>query len=114
MVALNQCLSVARVCATGRFGHLFYRGCLYESDVEAPAGKTILSDRGLFQTYLDEQLSTSTASDLLPSGSFPNLRLVMIKDNPDTARLVTFLKVQGVSTVPMDHTWYNRTTTPTP
>lgn len=112
MVALNQCLSVARVCATGRFGHLFYRGCLYESDVEAPAGKTILSDRGLFQTYLDEKLSDSGLSDYLPSGGSTNLRLVMVKDDPSRPRLVTFLKVQGVTTLPQDHAWFNRTTTP--
>lgn len=114
LVALNQTLSVARVASFGRFGHIFYRGFLSESAVHAPAGKSTLVDRAAVQASIDATM-TSAELDLYvgaaPSGS---MRMVLVGGSPTQVRPVIGFSAQGVSTVPMDHMWFNRTTTPTP
>jgi len=113
-VALNQCLSVARVAAFGRFGHLFYRGFLDESSVSSPAGKSILADRAAVQASIDATIASSGLDDFLGAAPTGSMQMVMVNADGDQVRPILGLSAQGVSTVPMDHTWFNRTTITTP
>jgi len=110
-VALNQCLSVARVAAFGRFGHLFYRGFLTESAVAAPAGKSILVDRPAAQASVDATLTSSGLAAYLGAAPTGSMQMVLVNKTGTSVRGLLGLSVQGVSSVPMDHTWYNRTGT---
>lgn len=112
-LALNQCLSVSRQAASGRFGHLFYRNWLKEGDVTAPAGKSVLVDRTALQSTLDGAITSSGLTDYLGGGSPGNLVMCMVNAEGTNMRTVNNLRVQGVSTIPQDHAWFNRTT-PTP
>jgi hypothetical protein len=112
VLALNQALSVTRVSPSGRFGHLFYRNCLEEDNVQAPAGVTRLNDRALFQTLIDEAMISSALDGFLsPTGS-SSLRMAMINKNGSQVRPVVGLIVQGVTTLPTDHAWFNRSSAP--
>jgi hypothetical protein len=104
-------MNVLRVTAFGRFGHLFYRGWLGEGEVSAPAGKSILTSRSAEQTILDGAVTTSGLDAYMGTGATP-LQISMIGSTVDSARGVLGLSIGGVSTVPFDHTWFNRTTTP--
>jgi hypothetical protein len=112
-VALDQTMSITRVCATGRFGHIFWRGALEEGDVSAPAGKSILTNKVSTQASLDTAISESAFSDYLGSPAAGPFQLVMISKDGSQVRPVIGLIAQGVSSVPNDHAWFNRTT-PTP
>ena len=108
---LNVCMNVLRVTPTGRFGHLFYRGWLGEGEVSAPAGKAILTARATEQTNLDAAISSSGLDTYMGSGATP-LQLVMVGTDPAAARGLLGLSIGGVSVVPFDHAWINRTPAP--
>lgn len=108
-LALDKCLAIARVPQTGRFGHLFYRGVLNEADTSAPAGKTILTDRAGIQEQVDAALTTSELEAYLGLSRPANLTMSMINKTGTQVRNVVTLTVQGVSTLPTDHAWFNRT-----
>lgn len=107
-MALQTCLSVARVCASGRLGHLFYRGVLEESDIQAPAGKNVLTDKAAQQGYMDTAITDFDFDSLIGSAGLAGLGLHMIGDTIATARPVMGLVIVGVAQVPNDHAWYNR------
>jgi hypothetical protein len=111
LLALNQCLSVARIAASGRFGHIFYRGVLEEAEVAAPAGVSVLVSRAGQQVKIDDALEDSGLADYVGEGATGALRLVMVNAAGTQVRTVNQLRVQGVSTIPTDHAWFNRTTT---
>lgn len=108
-LALDKTLAVARVPQSGRFGHLFYRGVLNEADTSAPAGKTILGDRSGIQDNVDAAALSSEFTDYIGADPGSNFGLVMISADGETVRPVVSLTVQGVSTLPTDHAWFNRT-----
>jgi len=111
---LTTVLSIARVCATGRFGHLFLRNALLESDTQAPAGKAVLVDRPTTQAQLDSAITTSDIGDYLglaPSGS---MGMVLVNADGDQVRPVIGLSVVGVTQMPVDHAWYNRSSITVP
>lgn len=108
-LALNQCLSVTRVASSGRSGHLFYRNCVGEEDVQAPAGKLILGSRAVFQTRIDEALTDSTLDDYIGASPEGTLQLVMVNADGTQVRYVAGLFVSGMSTIKTDHKWFNRT-----
>jgi hypothetical protein len=108
---INVCMNILRVTPFGRFGHLFYRGALGEGEVSSPAGKAILTSRSAEQTILDAAVASSSLDDYLGVGA-TTFRLSMIGSSVETARGLLGLSVGGVSTVPFDHAWFNRTTTP--
>ena len=108
-LALDKVLSVARVAASGRSGHLFYRGVLSEADVSSPAGRTILTDRPGIQAQVDAAVTTSGLADHLGPTSESGLRLHMIDKTGTISRVVIDLQVKGVTTLPTDHAWFNRT-----
>jgi len=105
---LVQCLDVRRETASGRFGHIFYRGVLFEGDVEAPAGKAVLTDRPAMQTLIDNALSSSSL-EIYVGGSSTTLKICMKGKLDDDPRLVTQFRVGQVATVRQDHKWFNRT-----
>jgi len=108
-LGLNQVLSVTRVATSGRFGHLFYRNCVAEEDVAAPAGVTRLNDRAFFQARIDAALGSSGLDAYIGVGATEALKLAMVGSTLASARVVVGLTVQGMSTVPLDHKWFNRT-----
>ena len=106
---LNECLSVARVCATGRFGHIFLRGVLDTADVGSPAGKAILIDVPNVQGNIDDAITGSDLADYLgvaPDGPFT---MSLINKTGTQVRSVIGLSAAGVSFLPLDHAWFNRT-----
>lgn len=111
-IALNTCQIVTRQATSGRFGHLFFRNWLVEGDVGAPAGKSVLVDRPAKQTLLDDALESSTLQDYIGVGAGGAFNMVMVNATGTNVRIVTALRVQGVTTLPQDHAWFNRTTGP--
>jgi hypothetical protein len=114
LISLNQTWGVLRVAATGRFGHLFLRGCLYEDDITAPAGKSIFSNLTAISSDLAAAVTTSGLEDYLGQDASGALRLVMINKNGTQIRALAGLSTGGVSAVPQDHAWFNRTTPAAP
>jgi len=112
LLPLSTCLSVTRVAPSGRFGHLFYRGALYESEQSSPAGKATLTDPLGMQTRIDTAITASGLDDYF-SGGTSNLIMVMVNKTGAQVREVVGFVQGGISQVPADHAWYNRTT-PTP
>lgn len=108
---LNVCEDVRRVAGTGRFGHLFYRLALGEGEVEAPAGKAILTSRSAEQTIVDNALTASGLDGYIaPAATL--LKLVLVSADGSNVRDVIQLQVGGVAIVPFNHAWFNRTTSP--
>lgn len=112
LLPLSTCLSVTRVCASGRFGHVFYRGALYESEQSSPAGKATLTGPLAMQTRIDDAITASGLDDYF-SGGTAGLIMVMVNKTGAQVREVVGFVQGGISQVPSDHAWYNRTT-PTP
>ena len=110
--ALDTCLSLARIASSGRFGHIFYRACLEELDIGAPAGIAVLIDRAAQQAKIDAALASSGLDNFVGSAAAGNLKMCMVNKAGDQTRLVQQLRVQGVSKLPTDHAWFNRTTSP--
>lgn len=107
--ALNVCLSVARLPTTGRSGHLFYRRCLTEEDINAAAGVTVLEDPDGQNDNVQAALTSSELDVYLGNPSASVLQLAMIDKTASIVRNVTALVAQGVVTLPTDHAWFNRT-----
>jgi len=106
---LNQAYAVRRVPSAGRFGHLFYRGCLLEDDVSSPAGKQVLDDPEGLQESIDTALESSELGLTLGAALDGGFQMVMINKDGTQIRPVVTLTASGVSAVPQDHAWFNRT-----
>lgn len=106
--ALNVCLSVARFPQSGRFGHVFYRGCLREVDTSAPAGKFVLSSPSGWVITLNGAVDDNSLTEYL-DGTGSVLNLAMINKSGTQVRPIVSLVVRGVAVVPYDHAWFNRT-----
>jgi hypothetical protein len=113
-VALNQCLVVTRQCATGRFGHIFYRGVLEEGTVSAPAGSPTLTNKAGNQATIDTALTSTGLFNAVGVGATGPFRLVLVGLTADTARNVIGLRAQGVTSLPLQHAWFNRTVLTSP
>jgi hypothetical protein len=112
-LALNQCLTVARIALSGRFGHLFYRACLQENQVSAAAGKSVLIDLPGVDATVQAAISDTGIDGNFAAGG-GGLKLCMINADGDQVRQLVGLAVQGVTTLPTDHAWFNRTTITVP
>ena len=110
MAALNTCLSLARLPASGRVGHLFLRGVLQTGDIEAPAGISVLVDTDGFNDTVQAALASSELENYIGSSPTAPLHMVMINKAGTQIRKVTAIVAQGVATIPTDHVWFNRTT----
>lgn len=111
---LNQAWGITRVAQYGRFGHLFLRGSLIEGDVTAPSGKQVFSNLSSIATELDDAITTSLLSDLFGDAARSTLQLVMVNKTGTQIRPLVGFSAGGISAVPQDHAWFNRTTPATP
>lgn len=108
---ITACWSVARVPTSGRLGHLFYRGVLSQGDTAAPAGITVLSTPATMATLLSDAITAGEIDGYLGAGGAP-LTMAMINKTGTNTRVVTGLASAGVVQMPVDHAWFNRTSTP--
>jgi len=106
--ALGMALRVNRVPVSGRRGNLFYRGCLFENEVYAPAGIPILSVPGDIQTLVDDAI-TDSGLDAYLSDTSIQFVMVMVDATGSVVRIVNSLLASGVSLIKQDHQWFNRT-----
>jgi hypothetical protein len=109
MLSLDNCFSVRRVPASGRFGHIFYRGCLGEGMVEAPSGKSVFTTPSAMQDAVSDNLTDSELENYLGNPASAPLQMVMISATGTQIRNVMTLRAGGVSKLPTDHAWFNRT-----
>lgn len=112
MLPINNCLNVTRVAATGRFGHIFLRGALDGAEVDVPAGVYTLQDTGDIQTRITTALTSSNLADFIGAAPDGSLSMVMVSKDGSQVRTIAGLFAGGVSQLPTDHAWFNRTTTP--
>jgi len=105
---ITTCLSIVRQPTSGRQGHIFYRGVLSQADTVAPAGITVLADVPAIQTLLDDAITAGEITGYIGDGGAP-LSLAMINASGTQTRLLIGLAVGGVSQLPVDHAWFNRT-----
>jgi len=108
---ITACWSVARIPTSGRLGHIFYRGVLSQGDTAAPAGITVLSDPPTMADLLSDAITAAEIDGYLGAGGAP-LTLAMINKTGTNTRVVLGLASAGVVQLPVDHAWFNRTTTP--
>ena len=109
---LNECLDVTRACPFGRFGHIFFRGALDASEVFAPGGKAALIDTTEIQGRIDDAISSSGLDAYIGVGSTEALSMAMVNKAGTQVRTVIGLHAGGISFLPLDHAWFNRTTGP--
>lgn len=109
---LNQTWGVTRVAAYGRFGHIFYRGCLMEGMVTSPAGKQIFDDLAATSVLLQGAITSSGMDNLMGGPFAAGLRMVLVNKTGTQVRPLVGFSTGGISAVPQDHAWFNRTTTP--
>jgi len=106
---LTTCLSVVRSPTSGRQGHIFYRGVLAQGDLASPSGINVLDDPGAWDTELQAAIVSSELEGYLGLGAAGPLALCMVNRTGTNTRLVMGLAVGGVSELPTDHAWFNRT-----
>lgn len=111
-VGLTTCLHLARNVSYGRVGHLFYRNVLGEGDIEAPSGRSVLTDPGGQAVTLALHETSVDMLDMYGDPPDSAFGLVMIDKTANVVRPVQNLVVKGVSQVKSDHKWYNRTGSP--
>jgi len=109
---ITACLSIARQPSSGRLGHIFLRGVLSQNDTSAPAGITVLNDLDAMDTELQAAITSSGLDGYLGLGAEGALALCMVNKSGTNTRLVMSLAAAGVVQLPVDHAWFNRTTTP--
>jgi len=109
---ITTCLNVVRAPTSGRQGHIFYRGVLASADLVTPSGITVLDDADAWSSELDAAVASSEIDGFLDGGAEGPLIMAMINRLGTNVRPVEGLAVGGVSELPTDHAWFNRTTTP--
>jgi hypothetical protein len=100
---------VVRSPASGRQGHIFYRGSLSVGDLESPSGIFILADEDAWQTEIDDAVTSSGLDGYLAQDAEGPLVLAMVNKTGTNTRVVVSLAVGGVVELPVDHAWFNRT-----
>lgn len=109
---ITTCLNVVRAPTSGRQGHIFYRGVLSQADLVVPSGIAVLEDPDAWSGDIDTALITSELGVYIGSLATGPLQLCMINRTGTNVRPVMELKVGGVSELPTDHAWFNRTPAP--
>lgn len=112
MLDLNVCLMVQFTASTGRQGRRFYRGVLFESDVNANTSGTFTLVAG--DTFADTGTFfgqfRSALAPVLPGGAGPAQLYLLGKGItfPTTARPVTAVHPGGVVVQKRNHKYYDR------
>lgn len=110
LAAITTCWNVARPCLSGRTGHIFYRNVFAQSDLTAPSGIYQLNDPATFSTLLSGARIDSGLADYLGLIPTAPLQMALINKTGSNVRGVQTLISSGVSQLPVDHAWFNRTT----
>ncbi len=110
LVPLGEAWRVNRQAATGRFGNLFFRGSLTEVEVQAPAGKPVLTVPGSQAERLADAIDSSLLANYFGATASGGFYMAMINFNGTQRRVVNQLVSSGVSMIKADHQWFNRTT----
>jgi hypothetical protein len=108
-VALTVTLSVVRQVNVGRLGHVFYRGCLLENQVSSPAGIFTLTSPGDLDLFIQAAVTASGIDALFEVPGPGGLNMAMINNTGPGARIVEAFQVKGVTSLPLNHAWFNRT-----
>lgn len=109
LAAITTCWKVARPCLSGRSGHIFYRNVFAQSDLTAPSGISQLNDPATFSTLLSDARTSSSLSDYLGLTPTAKLQMALINKTGSNVRGVQTLISSGVTQMPVDHAWFNRT-----
>lgn len=109
---LGMAWRVNRQASSGRFGNIFYRGAMYENEVNAPAGIPVLSDPVDMAQILADAITDSTLDSYLGAIASGSFNLVMINFTGTQIRPILNLVSGGVSLIKQDHQWFNRTSSP--
>jgi hypothetical protein len=109
LAAITTCWNVSRPCLSGRTGHIFYRNVFAQSDLTAPSGISVLADPSTFTTLLSGALTSSTLGNYLGLIVTLPLQMALINKTGSNVRTVQTLVSSGVSELPVDHAWFNRT-----
>lgn len=109
LAAITTCWNVSRPCLSGRTGHVFYRNVFAQSDLTAPSGISQLADPDSFTTLLADARNSSNLDDYLGLTPTAPLQMALINKTGSNIRGVQTLISSGVSQLPVDHAWFNRT-----
>lgn len=101
---LNVVLFVRRLVPWGRTGKAYYRRCLGEGDVSAPAGTARLTPASDITTVFNNAV-TSFVNDYMNNGN-TNLSMVMATVNQNI-RNITGLGVAGVRVVKFNNRYFD-------
>jgi len=110
LAAITTCWNVSRPCLSGRTGHIFYRNVFAQSDLTAPSGIAQLNDPATFSTLLSDARTSSGLADYLGLTPTAPLQMCLVNKTGSNVRGVQTLISTGVSQLPVDHAWFNRTT----
>lgn len=109
-VDLSVALWADRAVVTGRAGRLLVRGVLFETDIQADAGKYTLSPGAVTAFNTAFANGMTWIAPFLSGGTDPVLRLIMIGPNGEHPRPIISFTVNGVSIVKKFHAFFNRFT----
>ena len=109
LLSLEHVLKVRRSVQTGRFGNVFFRGALGESDVASPAGVVRLGNPSALDTRLANAVSANL-TPFLPMGAGP-IEFVMhgVSSTGYThTRNITAFAIGGVGLAKVSRRYFNR------
>jgi len=106
---LNVCWSVSRSAFSGRTGHVFFRGVLAQADTESPSGILQLTNPSAMSSLLSDARIDSSLTAYLGTAPEAPLSMALINKTGTNIRTVQTLTSTGVSLLPVDHAWFNRT-----
>lgn len=106
---LGMAWRVNRVPISGRVGNLFYRGALYENEVDSPAGTPKISVPADLALILSDAVTDTAMNEYLGGVTPTAFAMSMIDATGSIVRVVNSLVSDGVSLIKQDHQWFNRT-----
>ena len=109
LAPITTCWKVSRPCLTGRSGHIFYRNVFAQGDLEAPSGISQIETPATFDTLLSDARTSSGLADYLGLIPTAKLQMALINKTGSNVRGVQTLISSGVTQLPVDHAWFNRT-----
>jgi hypothetical protein len=85
---------------------------LSQGDLATPSGIAVLDDPDSWDTELQDAIDAATLDDYFGSSVGAPLTLCMVNRTGTNTRVVMDLAVAGVTELPVDHAWFNRTPAP--
>lgn len=103
-LSLNNCLFVRRETAFGRPGKIFFRRCMTEADVLAPAGRLALANQASFNAEVQNALTASGLDNYFTAAT--GLNFVM-KSTLLINRDVTAFTVAGARVIQFNNRYFD-------